>query len=56
LILAESEECKNILSNKTGVQRSSRTAILHHALYHGSIASIFFPYSGLVSKSADRFF
>gem|GEM_PF-917612 len=55
-IFAESEEWRNILSKRIGVHSLSRTTILHHALYHGSIANTCFPYSGFVNRSAARFF
>jgi len=47
--------CKNILSNKTGSQSSFNIAILQPALNHGSIAKIFFPYSGFVIKRLAKF-
>jgi len=55
LLLKHLCELKNILSNNTGFHKSSSIAILQPALYPGSIAKIFFWYSGLVISSFSRF-
>jgi len=48
-------ELRKILSNKIGFPNLSKTVILHQALNHGSIAKIFFQYSGLVRSKAPKF-
>jgi hypothetical protein len=47
--------CKNTLSKITGFHNSSNITILQPALYPGSIANIFLPYSGLVISKLARF-